>query len=102
MNGHDGEWRWERGNSSVEVRTKGDLPDGRPALDEVVANGASVHLEQMSHDQWWMGLESGGKHFHLWFVLREGRLQVQVSDQDDEDAVWEGDSREPSSSLGHP
>jgi hypothetical protein len=51
---------WKSDNSSVEIRCQGQLEDGRPALDEIVATGAAIHLEQMSHDQWWMGIEAGG------------------------------------------
>jgi hypothetical protein len=50
-------------------------------------------LEQMNHDQWWIGIQSGGKDFHLWFT-EDGRLCVCLSDQDDENARWEGDNRE--------
>jgi hypothetical protein len=70
------------------------LEDGRPVLDEVVATGADVHLEQMDHDKWWMGIQSGGKDLALWFTLEDGRLCVRLSDQDDENAQWEGDNRE--------
>ena len=35
---------WTKDESSVEIRTQGQLEDGRPALDEIVANGASIHL----------------------------------------------------------
>lgn len=52
---------WEKDGSSLEIRTQGQLPNGRPALDEIVARGAVVHLEQMAHDRWWMGLEAVGK-----------------------------------------
>jgi len=92
--------RWKTDNSELEIRTQGELEDGRPALDEIVASGATIHLEQMSHDHWWMGIEAGGKYFHLNFSVRpvgenEGQLQVHLSDQGegDEDAEWEGDSR---------
>jgi hypothetical protein len=61
---------WEQEGGSLEVKTRGELPDGRPTLDEIVADGAAVHLEQMSHDHWWMGLEAGGKYFHLNFGLK--------------------------------
>ena len=64
--------KWEKDGSSVEIRTQGELPDRSPALDEVVASGATVHLEQMSHDHWWMGLEAGGKYFHLNFGVQDG------------------------------
>jgi len=86
--------KWEKDGSAAEIRTQGELPDGRPALDEFLAEGASIHLEQMSHDQWWMGVEAAGKSFHLWFVLQAGKLQVRLSDQRDEYTEWEEDSRE--------
>jgi hypothetical protein len=85
---------WEKDRSSFEIRTQGELADGRPALDEIVAHNAFVHLEQMSHHGWWMGIEAGGKHFHLWFTLEDGRLCVRLSDQDEENTTWEGDNRE--------
>jgi hypothetical protein len=88
------EQKWEKDGSSVEIRTQGELSDGRPALDEFLAAGAFIHLEQMGHDQWWMGVEAAGKSFRLWFVLRDGKLQVRLSDQGDESKEWEGDSRE--------
>ena len=84
---------WEKDAGSIEIRTQGELPDGRPALDEIVASGASIHLEQMDHDAWWMGIEAGGKYFHLNFTLRNGRLCVHLSDQSEEGTEWEGDNR---------
>ena len=91
---YDGYMIWEKDGSSLEIRTQGQLPDGRPALDEIVARGASVHLEQMAHDHWWMGLEAGGKYFHLNFGVQDRRLWVRLSNQGDESTEWEGDSRE--------
>jgi hypothetical protein len=89
---------WKNDSSSVEIRFQGRLEDGGLALDEVVATGATVHLEQMSHDQWWMGIEAGGRYFHLNFSLDDGRLSVHLSDQTDDQgeqyAEWEGDNRE--------
>jgi hypothetical protein len=88
---------WEKNGSSFEIRTQGELADGRPALDEVLAEGATIHLEQMSHDSWWMGIEAGGKYFHLNFALANGRLEVVLSDQDEpNDVEWVGDSRDRS------
>jgi len=85
---------WEKDGSTIEIRTQGELPDGRPALDEIVATGAFVHLEQMAHDLWWMGIESGGKSFLLNFGVKDGRLWVNLSDQGEDGAVWDGDNRE--------
>ena len=72
---YDGPMLWNKNGGSLEIRTRGELADGRPALDEIVADGASIHLEQMSHDQWFMGIEAGGKYFHLNFPsqLRDER-----------------------------
>ena len=91
---YDGNMTLEKDGSSIEIRTQGELADGRPALDEVVADKANIHLEQMSHDQWWMGIEAGGKYFHLNFDVKDGRLCVHLSDQGEEYAEWEGDNRE--------
>jgi hypothetical protein len=41
-----------------------------------------------------MGLEAGGKYFHLNFGVQEGRLWVRLSGQGEEDVEFEGDSRE--------
>ena len=90
----DGNVIWEKDGTSLEIRTQGQLPDGRPALDEIVASGAVVHLEQMAHDHWWMGLEAAGKHFHVNFGVQDGRLWIRLSDQGEESAEWEGDNRE--------
>ena len=59
-----------------------------------MAYGAYVHLEQMTHDQWWMGIEAAGHYLHLTFGVRDGRLWVHLSAENDENAVWEGDNRE--------
>jgi hypothetical protein len=85
---------WQKDDSSIEIRTQGELPDGRPALDEIVARGAYLHLEQMTHDHSWMGIEAGGKYVHLNVRIEDGRLAVHLSDQHDSNAHWDGDSRE--------
>jgi hypothetical protein len=48
----------------------------------------------MSHDHWWLGLEAGGKYFHLNITTRDGLLCVHLMDQRDDNAEWEGDNRE--------
>jgi hypothetical protein len=93
-NPEHGDLIWKNDSGSFEIGTQGTLLDGKPALDEVVATGADVHLEQMDYDQWWMGIQAGGKYFHLWFTLEDGRLCVRLTDQDDENGQWEGDNRE--------
>jgi hypothetical protein len=98
---YDGPMQWNKDGSSFEIRTQGELADGRPALDEIVARNASIHLEQLDFDSWWMGIEAGGKYFHLNFQVNNGKLDVDLSDQDDENAEsWEGDNRERPFPLG--
>jgi hypothetical protein len=45
-----------------------------------------------------MGIEAGGRYFHLNFSLDDGRLHVHLSDQTDDQgehyAEWDGDNRE--------
>jgi hypothetical protein len=91
---YDGPMQWTKDGSSLEIRTQGKLADGRPALDEIVADGASIHLEQMAYDSWFMGIEAGGQYLHLNFTVNAGKLHVHLSDQGSEDAEWEGDNRE--------
>ncbi len=50
---------WEKNGNSIKSENRGELADGRPALDEIVAEGAFIDLEQMAHDNWWMALEAG-------------------------------------------
>ena len=38
-----------------------------------------AQFEQMAHDHWWMGLEAGGKYFHLNFGI-QGRRQPGEAD----------------------
>jgi hypothetical protein len=88
--------KWQDESSSIEIRTQGQLADGTPALDEIVARCANVHVEQMSHNAWWIGLEAGGKNFHLNFNLEDGRLCVHLlldADDETETAEWENDGR---------
>lgn len=60
--------------ADFEIRTN---PDG--TLDEVVASNAKfVHLEQMSPNQWWLGLDTGGnQRITIWFTAR-GRAKVEA------------------------
>jgi len=74
---YDGPMQWTKG-SSLEIRTQGELTDGRPALDEIVADGSSIHLEQMAYDSWFMGIEAGGKYLHLNFTVNAGKPRPPV------------------------
>ena len=85
--------KWEHKGSSLEIRTKGELSDGRPALDEIVAYRAYLHLEQMTDIHWWMGIEAAGKTFALEFGVDDGRLWVRLTDVSGETEILDGDDR---------
>ena len=58
-----------------EVRLNAD-----GTLDEVVAFGAYVHLEQMSAGDWWLGIESGGHLIHVNLGTKRGAIGAIVND----------------------
>lgn len=49
----------------VEVRT-----DDTGALDELIAEGVSIHVEQLADNQWWIGIERGDEMQRLVFTSR--------------------------------
>ena len=50
------------------------------SLDEIVAEGASVHLEQLSPGHWWMGIEQAGRLYHLNLTARRAKITATVED----------------------
>jgi hypothetical protein len=84
---------WKEDASSIEIRTQGELPDGRPALDEIVASGASVTASRWTTTPGGWASRPAASIFHLNFTLRDGQLHVHLSDQAEDGAEWEGDSR---------
>ena len=47
------------------------------SLDEVVADNATVHLEQMSDKSWWMSVETAGQLVHVNFWSR-GKIRARA------------------------
>jgi hypothetical protein len=60
-----GEIVWKTDTSSVEIRTKGLRADGEPALDEIMATGASFHLKRRYHGGWRLEFGAGGRDFEM-------------------------------------
>lgn len=57
---------------AVEIRRN---PDG--SIDEIVAHGADLHIEQMSDDGWYMGLQMpDGTDWQFWFGSKNGKSHV--------------------------
>jgi hypothetical protein len=50
------------------------LTTGETELDEVVARNASVHLEAMDDNHWWLLVESGGKSVHVNFYTKRAKI----------------------------
>jgi hypothetical protein len=58
---------------AVEIRRNSD-----GSIDEIVANGANLHIEQMSDDGWYMGLEMpDGSCWQFWFGAKNRRSHVE-------------------------
>lgn len=52
-------------SESIEVRLNHDN-----TLDEIVANGARFHLEQMDNNRWWLVVENDGHSVNVWLSAR--------------------------------
>lgn len=58
---------------AVEIRK-----DDRGAIDEIIIHG-SVHIEQMTPDGWFMGVEGeDGSYWQFWFGSKNGRAAVDI------------------------
>src|SRR5258708_28620460 len=56
----------------VEIRKKND------AIDEIVIRGGSVHIEQMSNDGWFMGVDAAdGSYWQFWFGSKNRKSHVE-------------------------
>ena len=56
----------------IEVRNNDD-----GTLDEIVADGAFFHLEQMDAGLWWMAVEHKGQRVAVWLRAR-GKITANV------------------------
>jgi hypothetical protein len=59
---------------AVEIRKNAD-----GTIDEIVAKGADLHIEQMSDDGWYMGMEMpDGSYWQFWIGSKNRRSSVVV------------------------
>lgn len=58
----------------VEVRKQND------AIDEICIDGGAVHIEQMSPDSWFMGVEArDGSYWQFWFGAKNRKSHVEFT-----------------------
>lgn len=56
----------------VEIR-----PNDDGSIDEIVAHGCNLHIEQMSDSNWYMGIEaSDGSYWQFWFGAKNQKSHV--------------------------
>jgi hypothetical protein len=56
----------------VEVRNKNDV------IDEIIIQGGTVHIEQMSADGWFMGVNAAdGSYWQFWFGSKNRKSHVE-------------------------
>jgi hypothetical protein len=60
-------------NGAVEIR-----PNEEPVgtIDEIVVENASVHVEQMADNAYWMSITANGELWHFWFTCRRGEMSL--------------------------
>ena len=57
----------------VEIR-----PNDDGSIDEIVARGCNLHIEQMSNDGWYMEIEtSDGSYWQFWFGSKNRKSHVE-------------------------
>lgn len=60
--------------STLEIRHNDD-----GTIDEIVASGVSVHIEQMSDDGWFIGIDApDGRYWQFWMGAKNRRSAVEV------------------------
>ena len=58
---------------TVEVRRNPDQ-----SIDEIIINGGNVHIEQMSDDGWFMGVDMpNGDYWQFWFGAKNRKSHVE-------------------------
>lgn len=58
---------------AVEIRR-----DSRDAIDEIVAKGCTIHIEQMSADGWFLGIDAAdGSYWQFWFGSKNRKAAVE-------------------------
>jgi len=58
---------------AVEIR-----PDDSGAIDEIIAKGCMLHIERMTGDGWYLGIDaSDGSYWQFWFGSKNRKSHVE-------------------------
>lgn len=69
---------------TVELRPDDTPPSGhkgRPAMDEIVATGANIHIERMDDNIVWGSIDAGGKRIVMTFRAKGGKLLFSAEEE---------------------
>lgn len=59
--------------AAVEIR-----PDSKGAIDEIIAKNCTIHIEQMSANGWYMGIDGAdGSYWQFWFGSKNRKAAVE-------------------------
>lgn len=58
-----------------------ELDNGKSELDEIVASNASIHLEQMDDNHWWMSIRTGSEEIHVNLCTKRAPITGYVEEQ---------------------
>ena len=69
----------------VEIRRNPDQ-----SIDEICIDGGNVHIEQMSDDGWYMGVEAkDGSYWQFWFGSKNRKSHVEFRHVEHSPPEWD-------------
>jgi len=69
--------------------------DQNGQLDELLCDGANIHLERMGDTSWWMGIAlPNGRYISVNFgaVNKRAKFYLNIQEDGDDGAFYQGDS----------
>lgn len=48
------------------------------SLDEIAAPSATIHLERLDDNHWWLRIEQDGRLYHVNFTARRAKIAATV------------------------
>lgn len=70
-------------------------PSGRRGdagnIDEIVLHGVDIHIEQMDHRCWWIGIYRPDGTYWMGNFTADSRGHMRFSEQENDGIVWDDD-----------